>query len=77
MKKALVFVSRCQNLESEYNTTQFAAKNPDGGFYYTPAAGGSSMAGKTADGGLMALRLNPFEAARIHAEASKNQTRAH
>jgi squalene-hopene/tetraprenyl-beta-curcumene cyclase len=52
MKKALVFISRCQNLESEYNTTEFAAKNPDGGFYYTVAAGGSSMAGKTDDGGL-------------------------
>ena len=35
MQKALVFVSRCQNLESEHNTTPFAAKNPDGGFYYT------------------------------------------
>ncbi len=52
MKKALVFVSRCQNLESEYNTMPFAAKNPDGGFYYTAAAGGESPAGKTADGGL-------------------------
>jgi squalene-hopene/tetraprenyl-beta-curcumene cyclase len=52
MKKALVFVSRCQNLESEHNTTPFAAKNPDGGFYYTPAAGGESMAGKTPEGGL-------------------------
>ena len=28
------------------------AKNPDGGFYYTPAAGGDSEAGKTANGGL-------------------------
>lgn len=52
VKRALVFISRCQNLESEYNTTEFPAKNPDGGFYYTPAAGGNSMAGKTADGGL-------------------------
>jgi squalene-hopene/tetraprenyl-beta-curcumene cyclase len=32
MKKALIFVSRCQNLESEHNTLPFAAKNPDGGF---------------------------------------------
>ena len=48
----MVFVSRCQNLETEHNTTAFAAKNPDGGFYYTPAAGGSSMAGKTDNGGL-------------------------
>jgi squalene-hopene/tetraprenyl-beta-curcumene cyclase len=52
MKKALIFVSRCQNLESEHNTTEFAAKVNDGGFYYTPAAGGSSDAGETADGGL-------------------------
>jgi squalene-hopene/tetraprenyl-beta-curcumene cyclase len=39
-------------LESEHNTTPFAAKNPDGGFYYTPAAGGASMAGTTPEGGL-------------------------
>jgi squalene-hopene/tetraprenyl-beta-curcumene cyclase len=47
-----VFVSRCQNLESEHNTTPFAAKNPDGGFYYTCAAGGQSMAEATPNGGL-------------------------
>ncbi|MBN2024534.1 MAG: terpene cyclase/mutase family protein [Pirellulales bacterium] len=52
MKKALVFVSRCQNLEGPHNTTKFSAKNPDGGFYYTPAAGGSSQAGETPAGGL-------------------------
>lgn len=52
IQRALVFVSRCQNLESEYNTTPFPAKNPDGGFYYTPAAGGSSQAGETPEGGL-------------------------
>jgi squalene-hopene/tetraprenyl-beta-curcumene cyclase len=52
VKKALIFVSRCQNLETENNTTPFATKNPDGGFYYTAAAGGDSQAGKTDDGGL-------------------------
>jgi squalene-hopene/tetraprenyl-beta-curcumene cyclase len=52
IKNALVFVSRCQNLESEHNTTPFAAKVDDGGFYYTPAAGGTSQAGPTPDGGL-------------------------
>ena len=52
VERALAFVSRCQNLETEYNTTAFAAKNPDGGFYYTPAAGGSSQAGETPQGGL-------------------------
>jgi squalene-hopene/tetraprenyl-beta-curcumene cyclase len=34
VQKALVFVSRCQNLESPHNTTPFAAKINDGGFYY-------------------------------------------
>lgn len=52
MKNALVFVSRCQNLESQHNTTPFASMVNDGGFYYTPAAGGASMAGKTDNGGL-------------------------
>lgn len=52
VKKALVFISRCQNLETEHNTTPYAAKNPDGGFYYTPASGGVSMADKTSDGAL-------------------------
>jgi squalene-hopene/tetraprenyl-beta-curcumene cyclase len=52
MQKALQFVSRCQNLETEHNTTPFAAKNPDGGFYYTCMAGGGSPAGKTDNGGL-------------------------
>lgn len=35
IQRALVFVSRCQNLESEHNTTPFAGKINDGGFYYT------------------------------------------
>ena len=52
MKKALYFVSRAQNLETEHNTTKFAAKINDGGFYYTPAAGGRSQAGLTPNGGL-------------------------
>lgn len=52
LQNALKFVSRCQNLESQANTTEFAAKSEDGGFYYTPAAGGKSPAGKTPKGGL-------------------------
>lgn len=34
IQKALAFVSRCQNLNSKYNDTQFADKVDDGGFYY-------------------------------------------
>ncbi|MCL2120338.1 MAG: terpene cyclase/mutase family protein, partial [Planctomycetaceae bacterium] len=52
IQKALVFVSRCQNLESEYNNSPKVPKNPDGGFYYTAQNGGESPAGETADGGL-------------------------
>jgi squalene-hopene/tetraprenyl-beta-curcumene cyclase len=52
MQRALVFVSRCQNLETEHNTSPHSAKVEDGGFYYTAAAGGSSQAGETANGGL-------------------------
>ena len=52
IQRAAIFVSRCQYLETEYNTTEFAPKNPDGGFYYTPAADGASQAGETPSGGL-------------------------
>ena len=52
VKKAMSFVSRCQNLETEFNQTPPAPKVNDGGFYYTPAAGGGSPAGKTDEGGL-------------------------
>ncbi|MBS0201761.1 MAG: terpene cyclase/mutase family protein [Planctomycetes bacterium] len=52
VQKALVFLSRCQNLETEHNTTKFSSLVNDGGFYYTPAAGGNSQAGNTPNGGL-------------------------
>lgn len=52
IQKALVFVSRTQNLESKHNASPFAAKVNDGGFYYTPAAGGTSQAGELNNGGL-------------------------
>lgn len=51
MQKALIFVSRAQNLESAHNTLPFAGKVNDGGFIYTPARGGDSKAGKTENGG--------------------------
>jgi squalene-hopene/tetraprenyl-beta-curcumene cyclase len=44
LKKALVFVSRCQNLKGEFNDQAWAGKVNDGGFIYTPAGGGVSMA---------------------------------
>ena len=54
LKKALVFVSRCQNRKSEFNDQPWADKVNDGGFIYTTAAGGVSMAidPKLPNGGL-------------------------
>jgi squalene-hopene/tetraprenyl-beta-curcumene cyclase len=47
LQKALVFVSRCQNLKSEFNDQPWAGKVNDGGFIYV-AAGGGGGAGKAA-----------------------------
>lgn len=52
IQRALVFISRTQNLPGPHNPLPYAAKNPDGGFYYTPANGGESQAGLTDNGGL-------------------------
>src|SRR5262249_38250254 len=52
VRKALIFVSRSQNLETEANNSPLSAKVNDGGFFYTPAAQGASAAGKTDEGGL-------------------------
>jgi squalene-hopene/tetraprenyl-beta-curcumene cyclase len=41
-KKALVFVSRCQNLKGEHNDQPWAGKVNDGSFIYTAAAGGAT-----------------------------------
>jgi squalene-hopene/tetraprenyl-beta-curcumene cyclase len=45
-KKALVFVSRCQNLPGEHNDRAWAGKIGDGSFIYSAAAGGQT---KTSD----------------------------
>ena len=56
IQRALIFVSRCQNLDTQHNDTPFAAKVNDGGFYYViptesidPSTSSERM---TADGGL-------------------------
>jgi squalene-hopene/tetraprenyl-beta-curcumene cyclase len=51
LKAALVFLSRAQNLPSEQNQLPFADKVRDGGFIYTPVAGGESKAGQMEGGG--------------------------
>ncbi|MDZ4819224.1 MAG: prenyltransferase/squalene oxidase repeat-containing protein [Planctomycetota bacterium] len=51
VRKALIFVSRCQNLDSEHNTGKIADKINDGGFNYT-AVGDEEPEDTKADGGL-------------------------
>ena len=53
--RALAFVSRCQNLDSEHNDTKFAGLVGDGGFYYaipTEDVDPSDDERYTANGGL-------------------------
>ncbi len=56
IKKALVFISRCQNLKSEFNDQPFATKATEddaGGFVYNPADQSNDKSPKrTPDGGL-------------------------
>jgi len=55
LQRALLFVTRCQNLEGEGNDTQFADKVNDGGFYYvipTEKVDPSTSERYTANGGL-------------------------
>jgi squalene-hopene/tetraprenyl-beta-curcumene cyclase len=47
LQKALIFVSRCQNLKSEFNDQPGAGKFNDGGFVYTPTTGESPASGGT------------------------------
>jgi squalene-hopene/tetraprenyl-beta-curcumene cyclase len=48
-KKALVFVSRCQNLDTEFNDQPWAKKINDGSFIYTPALGGDTKVAERAE----------------------------
>lgn len=55
IQRAIAFISRCQNLDSEWNDTEFADKVNDGGFYYvipTTKIDPSSSERYTANGGL-------------------------
>jgi squalene-hopene/tetraprenyl-beta-curcumene cyclase len=51
-KKALVFVSRCQNLKGEHNDQPWAGKINDGSFIYSAAGGGQTKA-EVPDGSLI------------------------
>jgi squalene-hopene/tetraprenyl-beta-curcumene cyclase len=48
LRKAMIFVSRCQNLKTEYNDRPWASKIMDGSFIYTAASGGVTKVEDTA-----------------------------
>ena len=77
LQKAMVFISRSQNLESDKNDTPFGAKINDGGFYYTPTGGGSSAAGKEANGGLRSYGSMTYAGLKslLYAGVDKNDPR--
>jgi squalene-hopene/tetraprenyl-beta-curcumene cyclase len=77
LKKALVFVSRCQNLRSEFNDQAWSSKVNDGGFVYTAANDGQSMAGKTPDGGLRSYASMTYAGLKsmIYAGLDRNDPR--
>src|SRR6185295_18206658 len=52
-KKALIFVSRCQNLKGEHNDQPWAEKINDGSFIYSAAGGGQTKSEMLPDGGLV------------------------
>ncbi|MDP1559925.1 MAG: terpene cyclase/mutase family protein [Pirellulaceae bacterium] len=78
IQAALAFVTRCQNHESEFNKVEFATTGPkDGGFFYTPAAGGQSMAGEDTAGGLRSYGSMTYAGLKsmLYAGVSKDDTR--
>jgi squalene-hopene/tetraprenyl-beta-curcumene cyclase len=77
LKKALIFVSRCQNLKGEFNDQAWAARVNDGGFVYSTASGGESMAGKTGDGGLRSYASMTYAGLKsmIYAGLDRNDPR--
>jgi squalene-hopene/tetraprenyl-beta-curcumene cyclase len=52
-KRALVFVSRCQNLKGEHNDQPWAGKINDGSFIYSAAGGGQTKSETLPGGGLV------------------------
>lgn len=75
MKRAMQFVSRCQNLPGEFNDQEFAQKvKPEdkGGFVYMPGSGT-----KTPDGGLRSMGAMTYAGLKsfLHAGLKKDDPR--
>jgi squalene-hopene/tetraprenyl-beta-curcumene cyclase len=81
VQKALVFMSRCQNLPTAYNTAEWASKVSDedrgGGIYTAVGQGGESMAGQTPNGGLRSYASMTYAGLKsfLYAGLSKDDIR--
>ncbi|WP_231749359.1 prenyltransferase/squalene oxidase repeat-containing protein [Tautonia plasticadhaerens] len=77
LQKALVFISRSQNLDGEFNDQPWAGEVDDGGFIYTPANGGSSVAGEATGGGLRSYGSMTYAGFKslIHAGLTRDDPR--
>ena len=81
MQRALAFVSRCQNLDAQWNDTQFAGKVDDGGFYYlipTQAVDPSEDERYTENGGLRSYGSMTYSGFKslVYAGLKKDDPRA-
>lgn len=82
-KKAMVFVSRSQNLQSKYNGMEFANKATEddkGGMIYSPVGGGETKANegdKNANGGLRSYASMTYAGLKsfLYAGVSKDDIR--
>jgi len=77
IKKAVVFVSRCQNLKSEHNKLPWAGKINDGSFIYSAAAGGSTKTSDVPDAPLTGYGSMTYAGVKslIYAGVSKDDER--
>lgn len=80
IQKALIFMSRCQNLPSEHNAakfTQVISEDDHGGFIYSPVGEGETKAGTTPEGGLRSYASMTYAGLKsmLHAGLSKDDVR--
>ena len=76
-KKALVFVSRCQNLKGEHNDQPWAGLVNDGSFIYSGAGGGQTKSETLPNGGLVGYGSMTYAGIKsmIYAGVSKDDPR--
>lgn len=80
VQRAMVFIARSQNLSSQYNSAEWAAKVSEedlGGFIYSAAAGGESKAGANDAGGLRSYASMTYAGLKsfLYAGLSKDDVR--